>query len=42
MLRDDGLSYGDDLEQLSVLLFLKLAHEQTQLPWPLDHREGLR
>jgi hypothetical protein len=33
VLRDDGLSYGDYLEQLSVLLFLKLAHEQTQLPW---------
>jgi type I restriction enzyme M protein len=30
VLRDDGLSYGDYLEQLSVLLFLKLAHEQTQ------------
>jgi type I restriction enzyme M protein len=30
ILRDDGLSYGDYLEQLSVLLFLKLAHEQTQ------------
>ena len=28
-----GLSYGDYLEQLSVLLFLKLAHEQTQPPW---------
>ena len=33
ILRDDGLSYGDYLEQLSVLLFLKLAHEQTQRPW---------
>jgi type I restriction enzyme M protein len=33
VLRDDGLSYGDYLEQLSVLLFLKLAHEQTQPPW---------
>jgi type I restriction enzyme M protein len=30
VLRDDGLSYGDYLEQLSVLLFLKLAHVQTQ------------
>ena len=36
VLRDDGLSYGDDLEQLSVLLFLKLAHEQTQTPWNQD------
>jgi type I restriction-modification system DNA methylase subunit len=42
VLRDDGLSYGDYLEQLSVLLFLKLAHEQTQQPWPSDHREPLR
>ena len=32
VLRDDGLSYGDYLEQLSVLLFLKLAHEQIQPP----------
>ena len=30
VLRDDDLSYDDYLEQLSVLLFLKLAHEQTQ------------
>ncbi len=33
VLRDDGLSYGDYLEQLTVLLFLKMAHEQTQPPW---------
>jgi len=33
VLRDDGLSYGDYLEQLSVLLSLKLAHEQAQPPW---------
>jgi type I restriction-modification system DNA methylase subunit len=25
-LRDDGVSYGDYLEQLTYLLFLKLAH----------------
>ena len=36
VLRDDGLSYGDYLEQLSMLLFLKLAHEQTQPPWNQD------
>ncbi len=30
VLRADDLSYDDYLEQLSVLLFLKLAHEQTQ------------
>jgi type I restriction enzyme M protein len=33
VLRDDGLSYLDYLEQLSVLLFMKMAHEQTQPPW---------
>jgi type I restriction enzyme M protein len=33
VLRDDGLSYGDYLEQLTFLLFLKLAHEQTQPPY---------
>jgi type I restriction enzyme M protein len=33
LLRDDGLSYGDYLEQLTFLLFLKMAHEQTQPPW---------
>ncbi len=33
VLRDDGLSYGDYVEQLTCLLFLKMAHEQTQPPW---------
>ena len=33
VLRDDGLSYGDYLEQLTYLLFLKMVHEQTQPPW---------
>jgi type I restriction enzyme M protein len=33
ILRDDGLSYLDYLEQLTTLLFLKMAHEQTQPPW---------
>ena len=33
VLRDDGLSYGDYLEQLTYLLFLKMAHERTQDPW---------
>ena len=32
ILRDDGLSYGDYVEQLTYLLFLKMAHERTQLP----------
>jgi len=29
ILRDDGLSYGDYVEQLTYLLFLKMAHEQS-------------
>lgn len=32
-LRDDGVSYGDYLEQLTYLLFLKLAHEYAQPPY---------
>ncbi|WP_196766283.1 type I restriction-modification system subunit M N-terminal domain-containing protein [Xanthomonas graminis] len=28
-LRDDGVGYGDYLEQLTYLLFLKLAHEYS-------------
>jgi type I restriction enzyme M protein len=31
VLRDDGLSYGDYVEQLTVLLFLKMAHERERL-----------
>ena len=31
VLRDDGLSYGDYLEQLTYLLFLKMADEQEEL-----------
>ena len=30
VLRDDGLSYQDYIEQLTFLLFLKMADEQTQ------------
>ena len=33
LLRDDGLSYGDYVEQLTYLLFLKMAHERTQAPF---------
>ena len=33
VLRDDGLSYGDYLEQLTFLLFLKMADEQTKPPF---------
>jgi type I restriction enzyme M protein len=32
-LRDDGVGYGDYLEQLTYLLFLKMAHEYTQPPY---------
>ena len=31
VLRDDGLSYGDYLEQLTYLLFLKMADEQHEM-----------
>jgi type I restriction enzyme M protein len=30
ILRDDGLSYGDYIEQLTFLLFLKMADEQSR------------
>jgi type I restriction enzyme M protein len=33
ILRDDGLSYGDYVEQLTFLLFLKMADEQTRPPF---------
>jgi type I restriction enzyme M protein len=33
VLRDDGLSYGDYLEQLTYLLFLEMADEYTQPLW---------
>ena len=32
-LKDDGVGYGDYLEQLTYLLFLKMAHEYTQAPY---------
>ncbi len=43
VLRDDGLSYGDYLEQLTYLLFLKMADEQTRPPFsrPAVVPEGL-
>lgn len=33
ILRDDGLSYGDYVEQLTFLLFLKMAHERSLPPY---------
>ncbi|HEY7440501.1 MAG TPA: type I restriction-modification system subunit M N-terminal domain-containing protein, partial [Acidimicrobiia bacterium] len=38
VLRDDSLSYGDYIEQLTYLLFLKMAHERTQAPWSEESR----
>lgn len=33
VLRDDGVGYGDYLEQITYLLFLKMADELNQLPY---------
>ena len=33
VLRDDGMSYGDYVEQLTYLLFLKMADERTHAPY---------
>lgn len=33
ILRDDGMSYGDYVEQLTYLLFLKMAYERTLSPY---------
>ncbi|CAI8019532.1 Probable type I restriction enzyme BthVORF4518P M protein [Geodia barretti] len=40
VLRNAGLSYGDYLEQLTYLIFLKMMHELTQPPFTMlaDHR----
>ncbi|MEO1432559.1 MAG: N-6 DNA methylase [Cyanobacteria bacterium J06633_8] len=35
VLRDDDVSYSDYVEQLTYLIFLKIADEQAQLPPPL-------
>ena len=32
-LRDDGVSYGDYLEQLTYLIFLKMSHEYSKPPY---------
>ena len=39
ILRDDGLSYGDSVEQQTFLLFLKMADEQSRRHGERD-REG--
>ncbi len=33
VLRDEGISYGDYVEQLTYLLFLKMDDEQTKPPF---------
>ena len=33
ILRDDGFSYGDYVEQLTFLLFLKMVDEQSRSPF---------
>ena len=38
VLRDDGMSYGDYVEQLTYLLFLKMAHERTRPPYSQPSR----
>src|SRR6056297_3635825 len=35
-LRDDGVGYGDYLEQITYLLFLKMAYEYSQPPYNRD------
>ena len=40
VLRDDGMSYGDYVEQLTYLLFLKMDDEQRSLR-PNYGREGV-
>lgn len=38
ILRDDGLSYGDYVEQLTFLLFLKMADEQAKAPYLTEEK----
>ncbi len=38
VLRDDGLSYGDYVEQLTYLLFLKMADEQSKPPFKKESK----
>jgi hypothetical protein len=35
ILRDDGLSYGDYVKQLTLLLFLKIADEHSRPPFTM-------
>ena len=35
-LRDDGVGYGDYLEQLTYLIFLKMSDEYSKPPYKKD------
>ena len=41
VLRDDRMSYGDYVEQLTYLLFLKMADERTKLPPPYNQKNPI-
>ena len=38
VLRDDGVGYGDYLEQLTYLLFLKMADEFSKPPYNRNYK----
>jgi type I restriction enzyme M protein len=40
-LRDDGVGYGDYLEQLTFLLFLKMADEFSRAPLKAKPSKGM-
>jgi type I restriction enzyme M protein len=42
VLRDDGVSYGDYVEQLTYLLFLKMDQERRQIGKPSSIPEAYR
>lgn len=46
VLRGDGMSYGDYVEQLIYLLFLKMADESTSAPYnqktPVPGKHSIR
>ena len=42
VLRDDGMSYGDYVEQLTYLLFLKMADERSRPPYNQPRRIARR
>ena len=39
-LRDDGVSYGDYLEQLTYLIFLKMSDEYSKPPYRRETGDG--